>query len=443
MRRKMTHTQIIALGFFLMIMIGTVLLMLPISSKSREWTGVIDALFTATSASCVTGQVVKDTGSYWSTFGHVVIITLIQIGGLGFMTIATLFFLTLRRRMGLRKRAVMVESISYTQVAGIVPFVKRIVCGTLLFEGMGAVLLSIRFIPEFGLGRGIAFSVFHGISAFCNAGFDLMGVKEPYASFVDYSGDWLVSCTLMALIVIGGLGFMVWDDLLEKKWHVRRYALHTKIVLSMSGLLIFGGAVLFFLFERNNLGANLSVGDQILTALFDSVTARTAGFNTTDTAGLSNSSKLLTMMLMLIGGNSGSTAGGIKTTTIAVILVYTVCGLKGHQHATIFGRRLEDDSLKKAIYVLFVNLLLALMGTLVICGIQDLELVDVLFETFSAIGTVGMTTGITRDLSTLSRVVIIFLMYCGRVGSISFGSALLEKKALPPVTAPTEKITIG
>ena len=443
MRRKMTHTQIIALGFFLMIMIGTVLLMLPISSKGRQWTGVIDALFTATSASCVTGQVVKDTGSYWSTFGHVVIITLIQIGGLGFMTIATLFFLTLRKRMGLRKRAVMVESISYTQVAGIVPFVKRIVCGTLLFEGMGAVLLSIRFIPEFGLGRGIAFSVFHAISAFCNAGFDLMGVKEPYSSFVDYSGDWLVSCTLMALIVIGGLGFMVWEDLLEKKWQVRRYSLHTKIVLAMSGLLIFGGAVLFFVFERNNLGAGLRVGDQILTALFDSVTARTAGFNTTDTAGLSGPSKLLTMMLMLIGGSSGSTAGGIKTTTVAVILVYTVCGLKGHQHATIFGRRLEDDSLKKATYVLFVNLLLALTGTLIICGIQDLGLVDVLFETFSAIGTVGMTTGITRDLSAVSRIVIIFLMYCGRVGSISFGSALLEKKALPPVTAPTEKITIG
>lgn len=443
MRRKLSHMQIIALGFFLMIMVGTVLLMLPISSRSGQWTAFIDALFTATSASCVTGQVVKDTGTYWSTFGHVVIIVLIQVGGLGFMTIATLFFLACRKRMGLRKRAVMVESISYSQVAGILPFVKKIVLGTLFFEGMGALLLSIRFIPEFGPGRGIAYSVFHAISAFCNAGFDLMGIKEPYSSFCDYSGDWLVSLTIMFLIVMGGLGFMVWEDIGQKKLDVRRYSLHTKIVLTMSAVLIFGSTALFFLFERDNLGAGLPLHEQVLTALFDSVTARTAGFNTTDTAGLTDSSKLLTIILMFIGGNSGSTAGGVKTTTIAVILIYTVCGLRGHQHATVFGRRLEEDSIKKATYVFFTNLLLALGGTLVICGVQKFDVLDVMVECFSAGGTVGMTTGITRELNTVSKLVIIFLMYCGRVGSISFGSALLEKRALPPVTAPTEKITIG
>ena len=443
MRRKLSHMQVIAVGFFLMIMTGTFLLMLPIASRERVWTPFIDALFTATSASCVTGQVVRDTATYWSAFGHVVIITLIQIGGLGFMTIATLFFLACRKRMGLRKRAVMVESISYSQVAGILPFVKKIIFGTLFFEGVGAVLLSIRFIPEFGLGRGLAYSVFHAISAFCNAGFDLMGVKEPYISFCDYSGDWLVSGTLMFLIVMGGLGFMVWDDLFQKKHHVRRYSLHTKIVLTMFVILTFGGTVLFFLFERNNLGAELPLHEQILTALFDSVTARTAGFNTTDTAALTDSSKLLTMMLMFIGGNSGSTAGGVKTTTVAAILIYTVCGLKGHQHATVFGRRLEEDSLKKATYVFFANLMLVLGGTLVICTVQQIGVVDVLFECFSAGGTVGMTTGITRNLNMISKLVIIFLMYCGRVGSISFGSALLEKRALPPVTAPTEQITIG
>lgn len=443
MKRRLSHMQIIALGFFLMIMTGTILLMLPVSSQNGQWTGFVDALFTATSASCVTGQVVKDTGTYWSSFGHVVIITLIQIGGLGFMTIATLFFLACRKRMGLRKRAVMVESISYSRMEGILPLVKRILLGTLFFEGTGALILATRFVPEFGWGRGIAYSVFHAISAFCNAGFDLMGIKEPYCSFVDYAGDWVVSGTLMALIVIGGLGFMVWDDLWQKKFNVRRYTLHTKIVLTVSAVLIFGGAALFFLFERNNLGAELSVGDQILTALFDSVTARTAGFNTTDTAALSMPSKLLTMILMFIGGNSGSTAGGVKTTTVAVLLIYTVSGIRGQQHATIFGRKLEDDSLKKATYVFFTNLMLALGGTLIICGVQELGLIDVLFECFSASGTVGMTTGITRDLLTVSKLVIIFLMYCGRVGSISFGSALLEKKALPPVTAPTEKITIG
>lgn len=443
MRRKLSHIQIIALGFFLMIMTGTFLLMLPISSQSRQWTTAIDALFTAASASCVTGQVVRDTGTYWSTFGQVVIITLIQIGGLGFMTIATLFFLACRKRMGLRKRAVMVESISYTQVAGILPFVKRIVLGTLFFEGTGALILSIRFIPEFGLGKGIAYSVFHAISAFCNAGFDLMGIKEPYSSFCDYSGDWLVSSTLMFLIVMGGLGFMVWDDLWQKKLNVRRYCLHTKIVLTMSAVLVFGGAALFLLFERNNLGAAIPLHEQILTSLFDSVTARTAGFNTTDTARLTDASKLLTIILMFIGGNSGSTAGGVKTTTIAVILIYAVCGLRGHQHATVFGRRLEEDSLKKATYVFFTNLLLALCGTLVICGLQSFDVLDVMLECFSAIGTVGMTTGITRELNAVSKLVIIFLMYCGRVGSISFGSALLERRALPPVTAPAENITIG
>ena len=443
MKRKLSHMQVIALGFFLMIVTGTFLLMLPVSSRSGQWTGFIDALFTATSASCVTGQIVKDTGSYWSTFGHVVIITLIQIGGLGFMTISTVFFLLLRKKVGLRKRAVMVESISYSQMEGIVPLMKKILCGTLFFEGTGAVILATRFVPEFGWGRGVCYSIFHAISAFCTAGFDLRGGKEPYSSFCDYAGDWVVSVTLMALITLGGLGFMVWDDIGRKKFRVRRYTLHTKIVLTVSAILTFGGAFLFFLFERNNLGAELSVGDQILTALFDSVTARTAGFNTTDTAGLSDASKLLTMMLMLVGGSSGSTAGGIKTTTLAVIIIYTVCGIRGQQHATVFGRRLEDDSLKKATYVLFTNLLLALFGTLIICGIQDLGLVDVLFETFSAIGTVGVTTGITRDLNVLSKLVIIFLMYCGRVGSISFGSALLERKAMPPVTAPTEKITIG
>ncbi len=443
MRRRLSHMQIIALGFFLMIVTGTLLLMLPISSQGREWTPFIDALFTATSASCVTGQVVRDTATYWSSFGHVVIITLIQIGGLGFMTIATLFFLACRKRMGLRKRAVMVESISYSQVAGILPFVKKIILGTLFFEGIGALILSIRFIPEFGLRRGIAYSIFHAISAFCNAGFDLMGIKEPYSSFCDYSGDWLVNLTIMFLVVMGGLGFMVWDDLLQKKHHVRRYSLHTKIVLTMSFVLIFGGATLFFLFERNNLGTDMPLHEQVLTALFDSVTARTAGFNTTDTAALTDSSKLLTMILMFIGGNSGSTAGGVKTTTIAVILIYTVCGLKGYQHATVFGRRLEEDSLKKATYVFFANLLLVLGGTLVICTIQNIGVVDVLFECFSAGGTVGMTTGITRDLKTVSKLVVIFLMYCGRVGSISFGSALMERRALPPVTAPTEQITIG
>ena len=336
------------------------------------------------------------------------------------------------------------ESISHYQLSGIIPFVKRIFFGTLLVEGLGAVLLSLRFVEDFGLERGIYYGIWHSVSAFCNAGFDLMGPHSgKYSSFVAYVDDPLVSLTLMGLIIVGGIGFLVWDDVLRNRWHWRHYRLQTKVVLFTTTLLIFGSALLFFLFERNNLGAGRPLGEQILAALFDAVTPRTAGFNTTDTASLSSGSLLLTMALMFIGGSPGSTAGGIKTTTIAVILLHTIAGVRREQSTHIFGRSIGDDALKKATSVLFTNLFLVLGGVLLICGVQTLPLTDVLFEAFSAIGTVGMSTGVTRSLSQFSRAVIIFLMYCGRVGSISFAVALLEKKALPPVTLPQERITIG
>ena len=352
--------------------------------------------------------------------------------------------LLLRRRLGLRQREVVVDSISHYQLSGIVPFVKRIFFGTILVEGLGAVLLSLRFVPQYGTGRGIYYGVWHSISAFCNAGFDLMGPHSgEYSSFVAYAGDPLVSLTIMGLITVGGIGFLVWDDLLRNGLRWRRYRLQTKVVIATSTLLIFGSALLFFLFERNNLGAGQPLGEQILCALFDAVTPRTAGFNTTDTAALSSGSLLLTMVLMFIGGSPGSTAGGIKTTTVAVILLHTIAGVRREQSTNVFGRSIGDDALKKATSVLFTNLFLVLGGTLLICGVQSLPLTEVLFEVFSAIGTVGMSTGVTRSLTAFSRGVIIFLMYCGRVGSISFAVALLEKKALPPVTLPRERITIG
>lgn len=308
-KAKLSSLQIIALGFFLIILAGTGLLMLPVSTQAPGGASFGDALFTATSATCVTGLVVRDTGTYWSTFGQVVIIALIQVGGLGFMTIATLFMLLLRRRLGLRQREVVVDSISHYQLSGIVPFVKRIFFGTILVEGLGAVLLSLRFVPQYGTGRGIYYGVWHSISAFCNAGFDLMGPHSgEYSSFVAYAGDPLVSLTIMGLITVGGIGFLVWDDLLRNGLRWRRYRLQTKVVIATSTLLIFGSALLFFLFERNNLGAGQPLGEQILCALFDAVTPRTAGFNTTDTAALSSGSLLLTMVLMFIGGSPGSTA---------------------------------------------------------------------------------------------------------------------------------------
>ena len=423
---------------------GAFLLMLPFSSRSGEWTSVTDALFTATSASCVTGLVMQDTGTYWSTFGQMVIITLIQIGGLGFMSIATLFMLLLRRRLGLRQREVVVDSISHYQLGGLVPFVRRIFAITFLVEGIGAIILSTRFIPLFGVGRGIYYGIWHAISAFCNAGFDLMGgYSGHFSSFVAFFDDTTVTLTLCALILISGTGFIVWDDLIRTRFRWRRFCLQTKIVLFMNLLLTVGGTVLFFAFERNNLGADLSLKEQILTALFDAVTPRTAGFNTTDTAALSAGSFLLTILLMIIGGSPGSTAGGAKTTTVAVIFLHTISTLRGEQQTAAFGRSIGDDALKKATSVLFTNVTFALVGTLAICAIQPLPLTDVLFETFSAIGTVGMSTGVTRSLAPLSQIIVVFLMFCGRVGSISFGIALLEKKALPPVTLPEERITIG
>ena len=337
-KAKLSSLQIIALGFFIIILVGTFLLMLPFSTQVPGGASFGDALFTATSATCVTGLVVQDTGTYWSVFGQIVIIAMIQVGGLGFMTIATLFMLLLRRRLGLRQREVVVESISHYQLSGIIPFVKRIFFGTLLVEGLGAVLLSLRFVEDFGLERGIYYGIWHSVSAFCNAGFDLMGPHSgKYSSFVAYVDDPLVSLTLMGLIIVGGIGFLVWDDVLRNRWHWRRYRLQTKVVLFTTTLLIFGSALLFFLFERNNLGAGRPLGEQILAALFDAVTPRTAGFNTTDTASLSSGSLLLTMALMFIGGSPGSTAGGIKTTTIAVILLHTIAGVRREQSTHILA----------------------------------------------------------------------------------------------------------
>ena len=443
-KAKLSNVQIIALGFFIMILLGTGLLMLPIASAEPGGASFGDALFTATSASCVTGLVQQDTGTYWTTFGQMVIIVLIQIGGLGFMTIATLFLLLLRRRMGLRQREVVVEGISYNQLGGFAPFIRRVFLGTLLIEGLGAVLLSVRFAGEMGLGRGIYYGVWHSVSAFCNAGFDLMGpYSGPYSSFTAYAGDPLVSLTICALILVGGLGFLVWDDLVRNKLRWRRYRLQTKVVLTVTAALTLGGGALFFLLERENLGAGRPLGEQILSALFDAVTPRTAGFNSTDTAALSPGSLLLTIIFMFIGGSPGSTAGGVKTTTVFVVLLHALSGVRRERSANAFGRSIGDGALKKATSVLYTNLLLALAGALVISAVQPLPLTDVLFETFSAIGTAGMTTGITRDLLPLSQAVIIFLMYCGRVGSISFAVALLEKRALPPVTLPQEEITIG
>ncbi|MEE1012126.1 MAG: potassium transporter TrkG [Acutalibacteraceae bacterium] len=444
LKRKFSQTRIIALGFISIIAIGTLLLMLPFASESGESAGFVPALFTAVSSSCVTGLIVLDTATSWSLFGQIVIICLIQVGGLGFMTIATMFSMLLKRKMGLREKEIMVESINTEHIGAIRNITGKIIAGTAIFEGAGALLLATRFIPEFGWARGIWYSVFHSISAFCNAGFDLMGIREPYSSFVTFADDWVVMLTLSALIIIGGIGFLVWDDIGTKKLKFKRYQLHTKIVLTVTAILLVVPTVLFFIFERDFTNEGLNFGNSLLNSIFDSVTARTAGMNSTDTAALSPASKILTVFLMFIGGSPGSTAGGIKTTTLAVIAISTFNGITRRQSKGIFGRRLEKDAIHKASSVVFTNMSLAIFGIIAILALQpEFDIGDIVFECASAIGTVGMTTGITRDLETASRLIIAFLMFCGRVGSVSFALALMEKKAAPPVKNPREKITIG
>ena len=444
MKRKISQTRIIALGYILIIIVGTLLLMLPAASQSGKSAGFVPAMFTAVSASCVTGLVVLDTATSWTVFGQAIIITLIQIGGLGFMTIATMFSMLLKRRMGLREREIMVESINTQHIGGIMLLTRKIIAGTVLFETCGALLLATRFIPRFGPVKGIWYSVFHSVSAFCNAGFDLMGITEPYASLTGFSDDFVVNFTLCALIIIGGIGFLVWDDIGKKKLRFKYYQLHTKLVLTVTAILLVVPSILFFVFERDFTNAGLGLGHSVLNSVFDSVTARTAGFNTTDTAALSPASKILTIFLMFIGGSPGSTAGGIKTTTLAVIAVSTFNGITRRQSKGVFGRRLEKDAIHKASSVAFTNMSLAIFGIIAICAFQPtLDIGDIIFECVSAIGTVGMSTGITRSLTLAPRLIIAFLMFCGRVGSVSFALALMEKRAAPPIKNPREKITIG
>ena len=435
-RRHVSQTQFIAYGFFCIIITGTLLLMLPFASRDGQSEPFLNCLFTATSASCVTGLVVADTWSQWSLFGQLVILTMIQIGGLGFITVGVFISIVLRRKIGLKERGLMMESVNTLQIGGVVRLAKKIIIGTCIFEGTGAVLLAIRFIPQFGFLRGLFYGIFHSISAFCNAGFDLMGGQTPYSSFVAYYDDWLVNLVIMSLIIIGGIGFIVWDDLSRNK-------LQTKIVLVTTAILVFGGGLLFYLLERNHLLVGMNTSGKILTSLFSSVTARTAGFNTTDTAALTDGSKLLTIILMFIGGSPGSTAGGIKTTTLVVLLLCVHSNIKQTYGINIFGRRLENDAVKRAGTILTINLLLAVTASLAIMAIQPLGFSDILFETFSAIGTVGMTTGITRALHPVSRCIIILLMYCGRIGSLSFALAFVQSKRKPHVQQPAEAINIG
>ena len=435
--------QLIALGFFLLIMCGALLLMLPISSRDGTWTPFMTALFTATSASCVTGLILVDTYAHWSTFGQIVLICLIQIGGLGFITIGTAVSLILRRKIGLKQRGWIKESFNVLDIGGVVRLIRLVLKGTLLFEGIGALLLFTRFYPRMGLARGIYYAIFHSISAFCNAGFDLMGYYEPYSSFTSYYDDPVVTFTICALILIGGIGFIVWSDIAQHKWHFRKYALQTKMVLTFSAVLVFGGALLFYIIEGNRLYADMDLTGKICSSFFSAVTPRTAGFNTTDTSALSEGGKLLSIILMFIGGGSGSTAGGVKMATIFVLLLHLRSTLQRTTGTNIYGRRIEDSTITKASALLCTYLFCGIAATLVICSMQNFAIGDVLFEVTSAICTVGMTTGITGQLNLASQIIIAFLMYIGRLGSLSFALSFTDHKKPTQVMQPVERINIG
>lgn len=368
---------------------------------------------------------------------------MIQIGGLGTIAIRILLATFLRRNITLKARNLLQESINSLQIGGIVRLIRQALKGTILFEAAGAFVMAFYFVPRLGWQRGIYYSIFHAISAFCNAGFDLMGYQGEYVSFVSAVDHPLINIPIMALIILGGLGFIVWVDVWRHKFRFRKFQFHTKLVLTTTAVLVVGGAAVFYLFEADASMAGLSLNGKVYASFFASVTARTAGFNTVDTALMSEGGKLFNIVLMFIGGSPGSTAGGIKTTSIAVIFFYMIAYLRGKQGAEVFGRRISDDTVRKAVTVFVLNLFLALGAVLIINGVEKLPMLDLMFEAFSAIGTVGMTTGLTRDLGTVGRVLIIALMFLGRVGSMSFAFSFYERKPVPKIQLPEVEVPVG
>lgn len=442
-RKSLSHIQIIALGYFLITLAGTFLLMLPFATRSGVSAPFGTAIFTSVSASCVTGLVLKNTVTYWSLFGQIVILALIQLGGLGYMTIATVFYRLIIRKHGLREKVIMAESINTTRMNNFSSLIKKIFLGSIIIEFTGAVLLSIRFISIFGWAKGIYYGVFHSISAFCNAGFDLLGSPTPFNSLVAFNNDPLVILVISALVIIGGLGFLVWDDISLKRFRFKKLNLHSKIVLTVSAVLLGLGSFLFFIFENNKLFSDMSFSSKLLNSFFSAVTPRTAGFNTVDIASLSEASKLLTVILMFIGGSSGSTAGGIKTTSLFIIFAFVASKVRGKDSISAFNKSIKDEFLHKALLVSTINMSLALTGTFIIAAVEPASLSNIFIETFSAISTVGLSAGLTSSLGVVSQIVLIILMFCGRVGSVSFAAALFEKRNPAPITYPAESITVG
>ena len=437
-KRKLSSSQIILFGFAGVILIGTLMLMLPFATNSGKSASFWDALFTSTSAVCVTGLIVQDTAVYWSGFGQSVILLLIQIGGMGVVTVAAAITMASGKKISLMQRSTMQDAISAHQVGGIVRFTGFILKGIFLFELLGALVLMTVFIPEYGL-KGIWLAVFHSISAFCNAGFDLMGTKSPYSSLTSYADHPVVNITIMLLIVIGGIGFLTWQDIRQNGFHIKRYRMQSKVILATTGILLIVPAVYFFFFEFSAE----PMGRRIFLSLFQSVTPRTAGFNTADLTALSETGQTLTIGLMLIGGSPGSTAGGMKTTTAAVLIACAAAVFRRRENGRFFGRRIADDTVKNALTVFLMYITLFLLGGMIISRVENLPILTCLFETASAIGTVGLTLGITPGLHLVSKMILISLMFLGRIGGLTLIFATLSANKNTPSKLPLEKITVG
>ena len=438
-RYRITTFQIIVFSFLFLILAGTLFLMLPVSSRNDGSAGFSDCLFTATSAVCVTGLVVRDTVTAWSPFGQAVILFLIQIGGMGVVTAAVSVAFVSGRKIGLMQRSVMQEAISAPQVGGIIKLTKFIVITALTIELAGTLSLLSAFVPIYGWGRGIWFSFFHAVSAFCNAGFDLLGGSEPFASMTEFTQDILVNVTVILLITVGGIGFLVWNDIRMHGIHFSRYRLQSKIVLIASAILILLPFAWFFLFEM----PDMPLPERILPSLFQSVTLRTAGFNTMDLSRFSGSSKTIMILWMLIGGSPGSTAGGMKTTTLVMILVTLFSVIRRKQDVECMGRRIGMDTIRDAVAISSIYFLTFFLGGIIISSIEKLPLLTCLFETASALGTVGLSLGITGSLGTVSRLVLISLMFLGRVGGLTLIYAAQSVHRPVQSVRPLEKVTVG
>jgi trk system potassium uptake protein len=442
---ELTPPQILVLGFAAIILAGAVLLSLPVASATGQPLRFLDALFTATSATCVTGLVVVDTGTSFSTFGHIVLLMLIQVGGLGFMTMATLFAFVLRKRISLKERLILQEAMNQGSMEGIVRLIRKVLLYSLSIELVGAVIFALRFSMDMEPGQAIWFGIFHGISFFNNAGFDIFGpITGSFSSFTSYVDDWVINLVSCALIVFGGLGFVVLSDLLDYR-SVKRLSLHSKVVLSASGVLILVGAIVIFIFEFTNMRTlgSLNWSGKILGSLFQSVAPRTAGPNTLDLAGLRQATQFFIVILMFIGASPGSTGGGIKTTTFTILIGAVIAMLRGKEDIVLFRHRLGKDRILKAITLTLFALFLVMFVTMLLTTTEDHSLLMILFEVTSAFATVGLTMGLTPDLTDFGKVMIALMMFMGRLGPLTLAYALGPKTEKELYRYPEGKITIG